>query len=224
MNSKHHVDRRSSDYRPNTPTPLADSNQEDGWRGLERQNLMVVGIVWSSNNGEGTDNCGSKGTLFYWHSQVYMDYVSRSRFRVLFRRGEKRSILIAQYVLAESQGKDRSKMSTPGPCLYWLLVVVVFSLSLSHRPTPAGVDETGGQQDISLYEIQDSSVQGRTTVYLKFPPFAFHFYAVTCPWSTYVYFQPRRQNSQAPPPPPPLFHSNSSLPNDACDTETPVEC
>ena len=60
-------------------------------------------------------------------------------------------------------------------------VFVVVFLSLSHRPTPAGVDETGGQQDISLYEIQDSSVQGSTRVYLKFPLFAFHFYAVTCP-------------------------------------------
>ena len=142
MDSKHDVDRRFSDYRPNTPTPLADSNEEEGfrWRGLERHKLMVVrmvmivtvvivtvvimnvvvvmSIVWSSNNGESTDNCVSKGTLFYWHSQVYMDCVSRSRFTVLFRRGEKRSILIAQYVHAESQGKDRSKMSTPGPCLY----------------------------------------------------------------------------------------------------------
>ena len=90
MNSKHHVDRRSNDYRPNTPTPLADSNQEEGfrWRGLERQKMMVVGIVWSSNNGDSTDNCVSKGTLFYWHSQVYRDYASRSQFRVLFRRNK----------------------------------------------------------------------------------------------------------------------------------------
>ena len=29
-----------------------------------------------------------------------------------------KSILIARYVHAESQGKDRSKMSTPGPCLH----------------------------------------------------------------------------------------------------------
>ena len=80
MNSKHHVDRRFSDCRPNTPTPLADSNQEEGfrWRGLERQRLMVVRMVmivtvvivtvvivtvvvvmismWSSNNGDSTDN------------------------------------------------------------------------------------------------------------------------------------------------------------------------
>ena len=27
-----------------------------------------------------------------------------------------KSILIAQYVLVESQGKGRGKMSTPGPC------------------------------------------------------------------------------------------------------------
>ena len=47
MDSKHDVDRRFSDYRPNTPTPLADSNEEEGfrWRGLERQKLMVVRIV-----------------------------------------------------------------------------------------------------------------------------------------------------------------------------------
>ena len=33
--------------------------------------------------------------------------------------GEKlKSILIAQYVHAESLGKGRGKMSTPGPCLY----------------------------------------------------------------------------------------------------------
>ena len=94
MNSKHHVDRRFSDCRPTTPTPLADSNQEEGfrWRGLERQRLMVVRIVmivtvvivtvvivtvvvvrssmWSSNNGDSTDNCGSKDTRFYWYSQV----------------------------------------------------------------------------------------------------------------------------------------------------------
>ena len=75
MNSKHHVDRRFNDYRPNTPTPLADSNEEEGvrWRELERQKMMVVRMVmivtvvlvtatimnvvvvmismWSSNNG-----------------------------------------------------------------------------------------------------------------------------------------------------------------------------
>ena len=45
----------------------------------------------------------SKGTLFYWYSQVYVDYGSRSQFRVLFRRKKHlKSILIAQYVLAES--------------------------------------------------------------------------------------------------------------------------
>ena len=115
MNSKHHVDRRSSDYRPNTPTPLADSNQEDGWRGLERQNLMVVGIVWSSNNGEGTDNCGSKGTTsFYCIARytwtVYPDHSSVYCFR--------KGILITPYVHAGSQGKGRGKMSTPAPCLH----------------------------------------------------------------------------------------------------------
>ena len=112
MDSKHDVDRRFSDYRPNTPTPLADSNEEEGfrWRGLERHKLMVVRMVmivtvvivtaaimnvvlvmisvWSSNNGDSTDNCVSKGTLFYWHSQVYRDYASRSQFRVLFRRNK----------------------------------------------------------------------------------------------------------------------------------------
>ena len=51
--------------------------------------VLVMISMRSSNNGESTDNCGSKGTLFYRHSQVYMDCVSRSRFRVLFRRGEK---------------------------------------------------------------------------------------------------------------------------------------
>ena len=78
MNSKHHVDRRFSDYRPNTPTSLADSNEEEGfrWRGLEWQKLMVVRIVmivtivvmivvvtssmWSGNNGDSTNNCVSK--------------------------------------------------------------------------------------------------------------------------------------------------------------------
>ena len=47
MNSKHHVDRRFSDYRPTTPTPLVDSNEEEGfrWRGLERQKMLVVKMV-----------------------------------------------------------------------------------------------------------------------------------------------------------------------------------
>ena len=45
------------------------------------------------------------------------------------------------------------------------LIIVLFFLSHSHRSTPADIDETGGQQDISLYEIQDSSVQGSTTIY-----------------------------------------------------------
>ena len=83
-----------------------------------------------------------------------------------------------------------------------------FFLSLSHRPMPPGFDETGGQQDISLYELQDSRLQGSTTVYLTFPLFAFHFRKVdTC---RYMYFHPRRQNSKAPPPPPPHTHTHIS--------------
>ena len=62
MNSKHHADRRFSDYRPNTSTPLADSNQEDGWRGLERQKLMVVRMHGHDSDGRHSDgrhsDCG----------------------------------------------------------------------------------------------------------------------------------------------------------------------
>jgi len=76
---------------------------------------------------------------------------------------------------------QRSEQDVNTWSLFVLIIGCCCFLSLSHRPTPPGVDETGGQQDISLYEIQDSSVQGSTTVYLIFSPFAFHFYAVTCP-------------------------------------------
>ena len=141
--------------------------------------VMVMSSMWSSNNGDTSDNCGSKDTVFYWHSQVYMDYLSRSQFRVLFRkrRFEKyfnRSVRTCR-VTGQRSGQDVNT---------WSMLALIFNFyffSLSYRPTPACADETGGQQDISLYEIQDSSVQGSTTVYLKFPPFVFHFYAVTCP-------------------------------------------
>ena len=48
--------------------------------------VVVMSSMWSSNNSDSTHNCGSKGTRFYWYSQAYMDYVSWSQFRVLFRR------------------------------------------------------------------------------------------------------------------------------------------
>ena len=146
--------------------------------------VVVMSSMWSSNNGDSTDNCGSKGTRLYWYSQVYMDYVSWSQFRVLFRRKKRferyfnRSIRTCR-ITGQSSEQDVNTWSLFAFII--VFVVVCFSLSLCHRPKPAGVDETGGQQDISLYEIQDSSVQGSTTVYLKFPPFAFHLYAVTCP-------------------------------------------
>ena len=31
--------------------------------------VVVIMSMWSSNNGDSTDNCISKGTLFYWYSQ-----------------------------------------------------------------------------------------------------------------------------------------------------------
>ena len=71
---------------------------------------------------------------------------------------------------------------------HWFVCVCV--CVFCHRPTPAGVHETGGQQDISLYEIQDSSVQGSATVYLKFPPFVFHFSATTTKLAAFYLMMP----------------------------------
>ena len=67
-------------------------------------------------------------------------------------------------VTGQRSGQDVNTRSLfafiTGVCVF----VFFFFFSLSHRPRPAGVDETGGQQDIrggqqdiSLYEIQDSS-------------------------------------------------------------------
>ena len=92
--------------------------------------VVVMSIVWSSNNGDSTDNCGSKGTRFYWHSQVYMDCVSRSRFRVLFRRGEKEVFYSLNTYMQSHRAKigARCQHLVPVCTDYWLLL---FSLSLS---------------------------------------------------------------------------------------------
>ena len=74
-------------------------------------------------------------------------------------------------------------------------VRVCVCLSLSHRPTPAGVLETGGQEDISLYdEIQHSSVQGSTTICIKFPPSAFHFSVREVHWRPFSHDDKTRKN------------------------------
>ena len=93
--------------------------------------VVVMSSMWSSNNGDSTDNCISKGTLFYWYSQVYMDYVSWSQFRVLFRRKKifekyfNRSIRTCR-VTGQRSGQDVNTWS-----LFALIIGCCFSLSQS---------------------------------------------------------------------------------------------
>ena len=113
------------------------------------------------------------GTMLPGHNLEYC--LEETRFEKYFNR----SIRTCR-VTGQKSGQDVNTWSLSALVIGFFFFFSL-SLSLCHRPTPAGVDETGGQQDISLYEIQDSSVQGSATVYLKFPPFAFRFYAATCP-------------------------------------------
>ena len=89
------------------------------------------------------------GTMLPGHNLEYC--LEETRFEKYFNR----SIRTCR-VTGQKSGQDVNTWSLSALVIGF--VFLFFSLSLSHRPTPAGVDETGGQQDISLYEIQDSSV------------------------------------------------------------------